>query len=278
MEKSPFSVRFRISLLALLLGLAVDANAVDITGLVYPLHDLILSAGVSGAVLSKDVTLGQIVPANHLLLALDDTLQTLEIERRKVMLDDKSEINAEKERSEILKGLLDMAQEAYDTAGAVSKDELSHMNAEYITSRGKYEVLLAQKHREAVELRAAERDRDMRRIYAPVGGVVTKINLEVGEWARQGDPLIHLVDANTCIIKFALPLQYAYQLKAGTMLPVSVDEDTATKNFQGKLTYISSVADPASGLVEGKITFNNATLKIKPGVKAVIHFPTPAGK
>lgn len=275
MEKSSALVRFSRLFLFILAGLLPSAKAVEITGLVYPSHDLILSAGVSGSVLSKDVALGQAVSANQLLLSLDDTLQTLEVERRKIIRDDMSEVNAEKERSDILKGLLDLAQEAFDTAGAISKDELSHMSAEYIASRGKYEILLAQKQREAVEFRAAERDREMRRIYAPVGGVVTKINLEVGEWARQGDPVIHLVDARTCIIKFALPLQYAYQLKSGNALSVSVNEDSVIKNFTGKLTYISSVADPASGLVEGKITFNNAALKIKPGVKAVIHFQEP---
>jgi len=254
------------------------ALAVDVTGLVYPLHDLILSASVSGAVASKDAKLGQTVSANQLLLTFDDSIQTLELERRKVILDDNSELQAEKERSKLLKALLDNGQEAYDTAGAISKDELSHMRAEYVTSRGKYEVLLAEKQREAVEYRAAERDREMRRIYAPVRGVITKTTLEVGEWAKQGDPVIHLVDASTCIIKFAIPLKYAAQLHTGEEFPISLSDDATVTNIKGKLTYFSTVADPASGLVEGRITFDNAKLTVKPGIKAVVHIKTATDK
>ncbi len=259
-------------------AIMAPALAVDVTGLVYPLHDLILSASVSGAVASKDAKLGQTVSANQLLLTFDDSIQTLELERRKVILDDNSELQAEKERSKLLKALLDNGQEAYDTAGAISKDELSHMRAEYVTSRGKYEVLLAEKQREAVEYRAAERDREMRRIYAPVRGVITKTTLEVGEWAKQGDPVIHLVDASTCIIKFAIPLKYAAQLHTGQEFPISLSDDATVTNIKGKLTYFSTVADPASGLVEGRITFDNAKLTVKPGIKAVVHIKTATDK
>ena len=213
-----------------------------------------------------------------MLLTFDDSIQTLELERRKVILDDNSELQAEKERSKLLKALLDNGQEAYDTAGAISKDELSHMRAEYVTSRGKYEVLLAEKQREAVEYRAAERDREMRRIYAPVRGVITKTTLEVGEWAKQGDPVIHLVDASTCIIKFAIPLKYAAQLHTGEEFPISLSDDATVTNIKGKLTYFSTVADPASGLVEGRITFDNAKLAVKPGIKAVVHIKTATDK
>jgi multidrug resistance efflux pump len=152
------------------------------------------------------------------------------------------------------------------------------MRAEYITSHGKYEVLQAEKQRQAVEYRAAERDKAMRRIYAPVRGVVTKTSLEVGEWAKQGDPVIHLVDASTCIIKFAIPLKYAAQLHTGEEFPISLSDDATITNIKGKLTYFSTVADPASGLVEGRITFDNAKLNIKPGIKAVVHIKTATDK
>lgn len=265
---------FRFSGALLCACVALDAHAVDITALVYPLHDLVLSAGVSGVLATKAVKLGQTVSANQLLLSFDDSLQTLELERRKVILDDSAELSAEKQRAEILKGLLDNAEDAYRTAGAISKDELSHMRAEYVAARGRYEVLLAQKQRERVEYRAAERDKAMRRIYAPVSGVVTKISLEVGEYARQGDPVLHLVDASSCEIKFAIPIRVASVMRTGSEFAVTLSDDVLEKNIKGRLTYLSTVADPASGLVEGKITFNNATLNVKPGIKAVIHIPS----
>ena len=266
----PFAGLRGLLISGLLLACSGLSQAAEVTGLVYPLHDLILSAGVSGVVLTRNVAPGQSVVANQLLLSLDDRMQVLEVERRKVILDDRSELKTEKDRLEILQHLLDNSQRVFDSTGAISQDELMRLKADYVSSKGKYEQLLAQKQREEVEFRAAEKDRVMRHIYAPVAGVVTKISLESGEWAKQGDPMIHLVDAGTCVIRFAVPLANSAGIHVGTVLPVTLLEDSAKKPLQGKVSFISPIADPASGMIEAKITFSNATLKVTPGIKAVI--------
>lgn len=246
------------------------AHAVQVTGLVYPLHDLVLSASVSGVVLVKNVLPGQKVAARQLLVSLDDRMQSIEVERRKVILNDHSELDSEKGKSALVKSLLDAAQNVYDKTGSISTDELTRLKAEYVVSKGKYGQLLAQKQREEVEYRGAEKDRTLRHVYAPVVGVITKLSLEPGEYAKQGEPLVHMVDAGTCIIKFAIPLKDSTNVHMGSQIPVTLLEENGEKNIIGKISFISPVADPASGLVEAKITFNNAILKVKPGIKAIM--------
>ena len=147
---------------------------------------------------------------------------------------------------------------------------MNRVKSDYFTSKGRYELLVAQKQREEVEYRAAQKERDVRRIYAPVSGTVIKIALEQGEWAKQGDPMVHLVDASWCVIKFAIPVQDASGVRVGSVLPVTFLDGKVVKKLDGKVSFISPIADPASGLVEAKITFSNASLQIKPGVKASI--------
>lgn len=247
-------------------------QAVQVTGLVYPLHDLVLSASVSGIVLVKNVLPGQAVVARQLLVSLDDRMQSIEVERRKIIMNDHSELNSEKGKSMLIKNLLDSAQNVYDRTGSISTDELTRLKAEYLISNGKYEQLIAQKQREEVEYRGAEKDRTLRHVYAPVAGVITKISLEPGEYAKQGEPLVHMVDADTCVIKFAIPLKDTTNVRVGSPIPVTLLEENSEKKIIGKISFISPVADPASGLVEAKITFNNAVLKVKPGIKAIMTF------
>jgi len=244
--------------------------AAELTGLVYPLHDIILSAGVSGIVLERNVVPGQAVAANQLLVSLDDRLQAIEVERRKAILDDASELNAEKEKLALASKNLEISQKVFDDSGSISIDELNRVKTDYFSSKGRYELLLAQKRREEIEYRATQKERDIRHIYAPVSGVVIKISLEPGEWAKQGDPLVHLVDASWCVIKFAIPVQDAGNVHVGSVLPVSFLDGKVVKKMDGKVSFVSPIADPASGLVEAKITFSNASLMIKPGVKASV--------
>jgi RND family efflux transporter MFP subunit len=255
----------------LLLLLPLPSFAYEIEGLVYPLYDLSLSANESGEVLSKKVVPGKRVNKGDELLTLDDRLQTIELERRKIIFDDDSELDAEREKSKMLGEMLDQTQKVYDLTGSISKDELTKLKAEYISSQEKYGQLVAQKAREGAEYREAEKEKLLRTVFAPISGIVTKVGAEQGEWVRQGEPVIHLVDADTCVAKIAIPLQYAYKIKADSAIKLTLKTESGNIHTQGRFSFISPVADPASGLVETKIVFDNRKIKIKPGIKASIN-------
>jgi RND family efflux transporter MFP subunit len=255
----------------LLLSLPVHSHAVEVEGLVYPLHDLSISANASGEVTVKNVVPGQRVNKGDELLTIDDRLQTIELERRKIIFDDNSELDAEREKSRLLKETLEETQTVYDQTGAISRDELTRIKAEYISSKERYDQLVAQKAREGAEYREAEKEKLLRTVIAPISGVVTKVGPERGEWVRQGDPIIHLVDADSCVAKIAIPLQYTYKLKPNSEILLTLEVENGDVHTRGKFTFISPVADPASGLVETRIKFDNRKIKIKPGIKASIN-------
>ncbi len=262
------SVSKNIALLSLALACGAGARAAEVSGIVYPLHDLTLSTGVGGVVLSKDAALGQAVRAGQTLLVLDDREQQIELQKRTIVKDDRSAIDAEAKRTEILKELYEQAQQVFDKTGSISKEELLHARSDYFTEKAKYEQLLAEKERETAEFHAAELELKLRSITAPVGGTVTKIFVEPGEWARPGDPLVHLVDANTCYLKIALPLAQSAKLKVGQALAITFHDGSATTQQKGTVSFLSPAADPASGLIEARITFDNSKAHVRPGIKA----------
>lgn len=255
----------------LLLSLPVTSGAAEVEGLVYPLYDLSISANASGEVTVRNVMPGQRVNKGDEMLTIDDRLQTIELERRKIIFDDNSELDAEREKSRLLKEMLDQSQKVYDQTGSISRDELDKIKAEYISSREKYDQLVTQKAREGAEYREAEKEKQLRTVVAPISGVVTKIVPEQGEWVRQGDPVVHLVDADTCVARIAIPLQYTYKLKPNSEIRLTLKVENGNVHTRGKFTFISPVADPASGLVETRIEFDNRKIKIKPGIKAAIN-------
>ncbi|MCX7258078.1 MAG: efflux RND transporter periplasmic adaptor subunit [Polaromonas sp.] len=255
--------------LALLLG-AMGAQARTFSGLVYPLHDITLSAGVAGLVMQRVVVPGQQVRQGQVLLLLDDRLQTIESDRRKVIFEDQSELVAARERSAIQATLLADATAVYKTSGSISKDELLRLQAEASAASGRLSQLIIQKKRERLDYDSAERERLQRHITAPIGGIVTKIIPQMGEWAKPGDPIIMLVDASTAELHVAVPHQETIGLKVGAAQTIAFEAGSGAPSLTGRISFISAVADPASGLVEMKISFANPRLLVKPGIKGSI--------
>jgi RND family efflux transporter MFP subunit len=244
------------------------------SGLIYPLHDITLSAGVAGLVMKRQVQLGEYVKANQVLLQLDDRLQSIESNRRKVIFDDQSELIASRERARILASLLQDAQAVFKTTDSISKDELLRLEAESIAATGRVEQLVEQKKREKLDYESAERERLQRHITAPVSGVITKLTPQEGEWAKPGDPLLILVDASTAILRLAVPHNVAHTLKVGTNQLIQTEPGSAITQVTGRVTFVSPIADPASGLVQIEITFSNPHNRIKTGIKGSIDLPT----
>ena len=261
--------------LALLLC-SLSAQAKTFSGLIYPLHDITLSAGVAGLVMQRLVTPGQHVKANQVLLMLDDRIQIIESERRKVIFEDQSELVAARERTVILTTLLKDSRVVFKETGSVSKDELLRLEAEYIASNGRLEQLIAQKKREKLDYESAERERLQRHIAAPINGIVTKVIPQVGEWAKPGDAIILLVDPSTAVLHVAVPHHEIRGLKVGALQAIQLESGSTMTSVTGRVTFVSPVADPASGLVEIKVTFSNPQLAIKPGIKGSMEIKSDA--
>lgn len=256
--------------LVLSLLLMAGAQARSYTGLIYPVHDIVMSSGVSGLVMKRVVRPGQSVRENQLLLVLDDRLQSIESDRRRVIYEDQSELQASRERLRILTTLLQDSRAVFDRTGSVSKDELLRLEAEQLATQGRLAQLVEQKKRERLDHETAEVDRLQRHITSPINGVVTKILPQVGEWAKAGEPLLHLVDTSVAVLRLAVPHSAAHQLKVGAKHWVRLEANSGVAGAAGQITFVSPIADPASGLVQIEIHISNPGGRIKTGIKGSI--------
>lgn len=243
------------------------AAAEDFTGLVHARHKLALSVATPGVVSAVRVAPGRAVQSQQLLLQLDDRQQVLEETRRKTVLDDQSELRAIEERLKIVQPLAEDARKLVGSKGALSREDAARTELDFVATRGRLLQLQAQEVREQVEYQGAVQDRAMRRLLAPVSGVVSKVLIDVGEWARPGDPLVELIDASELQLRVNVPAAAARGLRLGTTLPVSFDAALGLAAVSGKLVFVSPAVDAASGLVELRVAFANPGGHVPPGIK-----------
>ncbi|MEO7493544.1 MAG: efflux RND transporter periplasmic adaptor subunit [Massilia sp.] len=255
------------------LAMPALAGAAEYVGLVHPKGEVALSMGVGGVVSRLTVRPGQAVRAGQPLLTLDDRQQTIEVTRRQVIFEDNSEMNAAAERSRALETMVKDTRRVFESTGSISRDEMSKLDVEYVTARGRYEQLQAQKKREKLEYDGALQERALRTMTAPLSGVITRVEPKVGEWAKPGETLMMLVDAANCYLTTNVPLSALAGLKQGQQIAVKFEAAANVAPVNGRVGFISSVADAASGLVEVRVELSNPGLKIRPGIKGMIELP-----
>lgn len=253
---------------ALLAGAGTRAQGAEFIGIVYPVRDLALSVHVAAVVEQAPVAVGQRVAAGQLILRQDSRLQEAERERRRVILQDRSELDSTEQRRRLIEGLVRDATALYERAGTVSRDEVTKLRLELESATGRVEQLRQAKRREQVELDLAERELALRELRAPVAGVVTMVKVQGGEWAAPGEAIVRLVDETVCELRVNVSPAAARRLATGATVAVRVDDPAVAAAVSGRVTFVSPVVDAASSLVEVRVQFPNADRRIRPGVKA----------
>ena len=111
---------------ALLLAFSAQASEMSSAGITEPFLDVTLSASVPGIITAQKVREGDLVKEGAVLLELDKKLEELEVERRKLVRDQKWSD-------------FDGTQKLFKTTKGVSKEELEKKEAEYkIAARSDY--------------------------------------------------------------------------------------------------------------------------------------------
>jgi RND family efflux transporter MFP subunit len=245
-----------------------SAHAAEFMGIIYPLRDLTLSVQVGGVVEQVNVALGDRVKSGQPLIQQVDQLQQIELRRRRVVLNDISEMQAVEKRKEVLTEMVGSAASLYEQAGTVSREELLKLQLEFESTVGRAEQLREAKKREQVEVELADKEQAARVLRAPMAGVVTMIKVHAGEWAAPGDALVRLVDDSVCELRVNVSPAAARQLELGSRVSVKLEDPTVTELQTGRVTFVSPVIDAASSLVEVRVQMPNGQRRMRPGAKA----------
>ena len=241
-------------------------------GIVNPLYEIKLAVPIDGIVAKIFVKEGDRVAKTARLLKLDDTLQILEVARRKEVYEDNSELDANKKNIVILKELLDSSKKLFESTASISHDEVINLEMQYHTLKGKIDVSEAKKKQELIEYNISREVLSRYVLLSPIDGTVTAVKIKEGEWAKTGEMMISVVDKSQCVVDFNIEEKYARALKNGKNVSLRVREGDTMTSKKGTIVFVSSVADRASALVKVKVEFENRNGTVIPGVIAQILF------
>ena len=232
-------------------------EVLTLTGTVTSARSAELSARVSGLVKRVLVDAGSRVESGALLIELDDEMARLELERS---------------AAEVTEGRirLDDAKRRYNEVLRLVQDR--HVsNSQADTVKAEMETAAAALKRLEVERRLQAERVSRHRLLAPFDGVVSRKFTESGEWVDTGTPVLELVAVGEVRVDVQVPQERHRNLSRSSTAEVRIDA-LPGQPFEGEVTAIVPVKDPASRTFLVRISVPGATEALTPGMSATVAF------
>ena len=173
-------------------------------------------------------------------------------------------------------------------AGAISQSQLESAQTQLAAAQAQYDsaqnqlnllvkgeseeslnVLRAQVAQSQAALELAQTQLANGSLVAPISGVVSAKNINLGELAAPGVALISVVKPDSLFVKASLPDSFIEDVHVGDEVVVKVP-DIQEQQFNGKISVIDPVIDSRSKSVLVRINVDNQDSILKPGMLAEI--------
>ena len=244
----------------------------SIPGIVNPIYEGKLSVSTDGIVSKFYLKEGDIVKKGQVILKLDDKLQKLETIRRKLVLDDTTQLDSLRKSLRIMKDILSKKESLFKNTKALSLNELNQLKIQYINAKGELDTLISNEKKEKVEYEISKNVLNYYNLKSQVDGVITYIKPKLGEWVQVGSEIVTIVNTKTCFVEIDLDIASLKKLSLNSKVTVEIKDGENTIKKEGSVDFISAVADSSSSLVRAKIYFDNSDDSVIPGVTASIIF------
>ncbi|MFD2179934.1 efflux RND transporter periplasmic adaptor subunit [Veronia pacifica] len=217
-------------------------RSISLYGKTMPNRQLSLRTEVSAKVIAVNVKKGMRVSKGDLIVTLDKTDRPIQLQRAQ--------------------SLLNVRQKEFNAAKSLKKKGLQ---GEVSFSRAQANLTDAKATVENLRLALARTE-----IRAPFDGVVDKIDVELGDYARSGDPVASLVDLDPLLIKANVSERHIEQVKTGTQTKVRLLNDEIR---DATLRYQSSVSSAQTNTFDVEFELSNPDFALPAGMSTEVELP-----
>lgn len=265
-----------------------------------------ISSKITGRVTEVAVDIGSNVKRGDVLLRFDAKELEAQLAQARAGVSvaqanlDKARSGGRPEQKSQAKASLDSELKSLETAkknyermsslfqdGAVSKSQLETAEVQLAAAQARYtsaqeqlnmlsgesnetiEVMRAQLEQAQAAYDAAQARSAESALTAPVDGVVSAMDVNVGETVSPGKKLVAIVNSEYLAISAYLPSSFSERIKPGQEVAIKVSE-VPGKLFAGTVTAIDPAIDENGGRILVKVIFIDRDTKIKPGMFAQI--------
>ncbi len=259
---------------------ATDAIMIKNT-ILKPIQTVSVAAGVAGVIERVLVAEGDIVSVDQTIVKIRCDDAKLNHERATVAfatatakatrdvdirLAEKSAQVAEQELGRTLKAN-SLAADTYP-ANEVDRYRLMFERSKIEIERFKLDqqlAILAKKQAE-IELRQTQQAIDRHSIESSTQAMVVSVEKHAGEWVDPSTKMLELMSIDRLRVEGFLDANDALELKKGQPTNVTIMVSKTPHSLQGKVAFVSPIANPANGQIRVFIEVENQNARFRPGM------------
>lgn len=260
-----------LALVALAVALPAGAQTEPVPGVTRCAADLQLSFPLAGRIAQTLVREGALVGPGTVLMHLERAAEELDVERRRVQWQGQADLMAAQARLEIAEKQLQAARTIFNDNRGVSLEEVQNRELAVRTTLAELERVRTLKETERLDYLTARENLERRTLVAGTTGIVTRLIRQAGESAQAYEAVLRLCDLRRIEFVAHVPAQQGARLSEGRLVRVQVSGHA--RPLGARLTFVSPVIDPASGLREIKADLVDPPASVRPGVSASLILP-----
>jgi membrane fusion protein, multidrug efflux system len=221
-------------------------DSLQLTGYMEAYSDIDIAAEAQGTITSFNAALGQEKSKGSIIATIDDKLKKLAVQTASISV---VKLKKDLERYENLyKG------------GTVTEQQLNEAQNLYDNAE--------------IQLEQAEKQLSDATIKSPISGIITKKQVEEGEYINIGSPIATIVDISKLKIKLNVSEANVYQLKLNDKAIITTDVYPGV-TFEGNISFISSQGDDSHNYPVEIVISNDSKYPLKSGTFANVMIKLP---
>jgi len=172
------------------------------------------------------------------------------------------------------KGVADIAASKARLAQAQANLKVAQANrAQNPAYRENLEALRQSVRAAEAQLSSARSRLSETELRAPISGIVTERNADIGSLASPGQAVLVVQSVESIFIRTSLPLDAINRVVTGQSAKIRIDAYKG-EVFTGRISNVNAAADPESRQITALIRMSNASGKLKPGMFAHVSIVT----
>ena len=243
---------------SVILILAVPAPAGSVAGIAaitIPSADVTLSFIQPGRIAKVLVKEGEDVKAGQLLIQQDDAAEQAQLLQIKAESENTTQIEAA--QASLDQKRVDLKKLEWAAGrGSATKLEVEHAKLEVKIAELSLKVAQFEQEQNKRKYKVAQIRVDNMTLKSPIDGRVEKVEVEVGESVNGLADVVRLVNTDQLWIDVPVPLAKGRTLRLSQTAKVKFPDAEQTP-VEGKIIYISTVADAASATLRARIEVPN---------------------
>jgi RND family efflux transporter MFP subunit len=241
----------------------------EVVGELRAVRRALLAAEDEGIVVEFMLEEGDRVEAGDVIARLRDTRAEFELRRAQADLSARRAALAERVADlERARRDLTRIDEVLHLRGSATQSELEDRRTAVNTGEARVEHAAAEIESAEATLNLAKDRLERRTVSAPFSGTIVSRRTEIGQWVRQGDPLVELVALEEIEARLQIPETLVERLgRPAESVHIRIPATGETRS--APITAILPDVDPRSRLIPVRLRLENKDMRLRPGMSAL---------